>query len=395
MLSPLSRPQGSAELSAAAAPTMIELLSYRSRIQQKRRRLWLVGGTISAVVIVALFSLLQTDAPTQNTTQPVEANSSDVFSGNLPSQAVINPEASPNGIELTASASEATPDSNRMVVAETAMIPPAEVITDRVEPIQVPVIPSPATMPRIVVKEVPVQPAPVATTQATPPVVISEPVAPPQITVTENMASIEPAAPAVTAPKVAEVVPPARNILADAEKASRAGNLGSALAAYDELLAEDVGNKAAVIGKMRTLMRGGQYQAAANIGRDWLAQRSGDNQVRAAYVQALSNLSAASAGATLREIAAAQADFAPAQAALGTWQTKYGRPADALRSLQRAAQLAPDNANYQLSLALLYEQMGRGSDALAAYRAVLATKNFDDLSLSEAAIRQRIAALSR
>jgi len=133
---------------------------------------------------------------------------------------------------------------------------------------------------------------------------------------------------------VVDETPEVDSELAAARDAAAQGNDGAALRAYDRILARDRGNLAALKGKIYVLEQNGTGSALE----------------------------------ALQGIVAVHEKFAPAQAALARLSARRGQTQAALSAWQRAVALDPNNRDYRLSLAILYDQSGDGNKALTLYR---------------------------
>jgi hypothetical protein len=132
--------------------------------------------------------------------------------------------------------------------------------------------------------------------------------------------------PAAAPPKPS--LPTIDTLLQDAETQRQLGNLGSALEGYDAILSQAPAQAAAMAGKLAVLNDGTQYETAATLARSWLQANAADQRVLTQYVRALSRLSGDTAEQTLQALVREHPDFTPAAAALHDWQARFSKTTD-------------------------------------------------------------------
>ncbi|HUY69193.1 MAG TPA: hypothetical protein VMV79_07820 [Alphaproteobacteria bacterium] len=191
----------------------------------------------------------------------------------------------------------------------------------------------------------------------------------------------------------------AARLLEDARTLLQSGDNRAAVVLYDYVLAHDQTTRAALAGKAYALAGEGDDAAAAAADRRRLAMAPADQAARADLAVHLGAWGSSEAQRELTRMANAQPGFAPAEDALARLLTRKNDTNDALIYAQRAAADAPGDPVYRLDDAVLLDRLGRGGQAIAAYRQVLsAAAAYKDgaagaLPFSPVAIRQRLAYL--
>lgn len=275
---PLSRSATAEVVDDASVSAMISLLSYRSRVRERRRRL-----VVLALVVLALAGAMIGGWLAVPTASEVPAGQAMAAAAPIQRE-----EPDSKGIVLQGMPTETDEKLAKSQTAEPA-----------------------AKIPNLTIE---VKPAPGT----------AKPPAPPTEAVPSN-AVVEPAKPDL--PLLAKNEPPKPDVsLQKAEVQRRAGNLGSALRLYQAVLDADPSNATAMAGKLAALNDGTQYRTAVTAGGAWLEANRAHPAVMSEYAKALSRLPDADAGQSLEHLAAKHPDFVPAADALRDWQRRYDAP---------------------------------------------------------------------
>jgi tetratricopeptide (TPR) repeat protein len=200
---------------------------------------------------------------------------------------------------------------------------------------------------------------------------ITLPVAP---TASADKAADVPPAPTPTDVGQVTVTPPEMSeeqILDDAHTLFEGGDSKGALAAYDEALARDAINQAAMAGKAFVLARTRQFEASVAISHRLLKLYPHDNAARLNLIITLGRWSSPKAVEELQQIIAVNPENATAHMALGKQYERQGDFQHAIVELDTAAHQAPADLSYRLDLAILYDHAGYASQAVTLYRQVL------------------------
>ena len=275
---PLTRSMTAEVVDDASVSAMISLLSYRSRVRERRRRL-----VVLALIVLALAGAMiggWLAVPTTSTVSGGQAMAA--------SAPIQREEPDSKGIVLQGMPTETDEKPAKPQAAD-------------------PVIKAPNL-------KIEVKPSP-----------LSEKKAAQSVEVSSSGAVVEPAKPDLPLPAKVESPKP-DTLLQQADMQRRAGNLGRALQLYQAVLDTDPSNPTAMAGKLAALNDGTQYGAAAAAGGEWLQTHKAHPAVMAEYAKALSRLSDADAGQSLERLVAEHPNFAPAAAALREWQARYGTP---------------------------------------------------------------------
>ena len=149
------------------------------------------------------------------------------------------------------------------------------------------------------------------------------------------------------------------------------GNYDAALKQYQEVLVRERDNRSALLGKAVALQRLQLNNSAQEVYEELLALDPGNRAAMANLLALSATQQPQQALAQLERLEAANPTSAPIVAQLGMLHAQIGDQANAIRQMQLATALAPENPVYKLNLAILYDRGGRGSEALRLYQEVL------------------------
>lgn len=174
------------------------------------------------------------------------------------------------------------------------------------------------------------------------------------------------------------------------------GNYELALKQYQDVLQRERDNRAAMLGKAVALQKLGLNNAAQEAYEELLAV---DPSNRAATTNLLSLIGLSrpeQALLQLQRLEAANPTSLPIITQIGMIHAQMGDLPRAIRQMQLAASLAPENPLYKLNLAILYDRAGRRRDALPLYQGVLAHAGVATQPLPMALddVRRRVAYLA-
>jgi len=173
------------------------------------------------------------------------------------------------------------------------------------------------------------------------------------------------------------------------------GNYDAALKQYQEVLVRERDNRSALLGKAVALQRLQLNNSAQEVYEELLALDPGNRAAMANLLALSATQQPQQAMAQLERLEAANPTSAPIVAQLGMLHAQLGDPAKAARQMQLATALAPENPVYKLNLAILYDRAGRGGEALRLYQEVLvrAADSTQQLPMALDEVRRRVAYL--
>ena len=190
----------------------------------------------------------------------------------------------------------------------------------------------------------------------------------------------------------------ADTLLDQAQADLHSGDSESAYALYEEVLATDPANHAALAAEAYLLARSGDYAGAAKIDQRLLRLYPRDAAARRNLIAALGQSGAADAEDELATMAVTTPADAAVQAALARKLIGAGETTEALPYLDRAVRAAPQDLSYRLELAALYDRLKMPAQALTLYRDVLRAAADPDaparLPVSLGSVQQRAAWLA-
>jgi Tfp pilus assembly protein PilF len=149
------------------------------------------------------------------------------------------------------------------------------------------------------------------------------------------------------------------------------GQYEAALKQYQDLLTRDRDNRSAMLGKAVALQRLGLKNAAQEAYEELLA-RDPDNRAATTNLMALlAEEQPQQALVQLQRLAASHPTSLPIVVQMGMIHAQLNDLPQAIRQMQIATGLAPDNPVYKLNLAILMDRAGRRSEAVQLYEEVL------------------------
>ena len=250
----------------------------------------------------------------------------------------------------------------------------------------------------------PVTPAPPAAPVTTAPVATPAPKPAP--------AAVEPAA-KPPAPKLAQRIAPAapaarteaavtRNAAAvhpkvdSAYTAYRAGNLAAAREDYQQALAEEPGNRDALLGLAAVEVRNGRLEAGEAFYMRLLQADPRDAQAQAALIALRgARMDPLAAESRLKSLLAAEPSAHALNFALGSQLAQQGRWAEAQAEFFKAFTAEPDNADFAYNLAVSLDHLRQPKVALEYYQRAITLAKTRGAGFDLAAAQARAAQLTR
>lgn len=178
-------------------------------------------------------------------------------------------------------------------------------------------------------------------------------------------------------------------LLRAAQQDLAAGRTGDAQHGFEDVLARDPRELAAIRGRIEAARRNGLLPMVTREAQDAVAQRPADPY--ALYALGLARFAAGdepAAVAALRKAAELKPDEADIQYRLGVALLDGEKFADALPPLQRAVELAPRVPRYRTPLATCLGRLGQGTKAMDALRGFAALgPSADEAALAVKAAR--------
>ncbi|MBF0562772.1 MAG: tetratricopeptide repeat protein [Alphaproteobacteria bacterium] len=158
-----------------------------------------------------------------------------------------------------------------------------------------------------------------------------------------------------------------RGRLNEAYEAVRQGDPVAGLRLYEDVLASDPGNVPALFGQATALQRLGRLEKARDAYERVLARAPNNREALTNLVAVTSSQSPQTAINKLKWLAAANPDFSPVSALLGTLYAKMGDLPSGIQYMQKAVTMSPDNTTYLANLAVALDQAGRYAEARYYY----------------------------
>lgn len=186
-------------------------------------------------------------------------------------------------------------------------------------------------------------------------------------------------------------------MVASGYAAYQAGDTERARSAYERALADEPGNRDALLGLAAVETRARRHDAAGALYRRLLLADPRDPHAHAGLL----SLRAPQAGgplaaeSRLKGLLAAGSEEGVLHFALGNQYARQGRWAEAQRAYARAAALGPETPDYLYNLAVSHEHLRQGETALRLYRRALVLGLQRAASFDPAAAQARVEALSR
>lgn len=185
-------------------------------------------------------------------------------------------------------------------------------------------------------------------------------------------------------------------LVASGYAAYQEGDMERARSAYERALAEEPGNRDALLGLAAVETRARRYEAAGALYRQLLLADPRDPHAHAGLVALRApRADPLAAESRLKGLLAAGSEEGVLYFALGNQYAQQGRWPEAQRAYARAAALEPENPDYLYNLAVSHEHLRQSESALPVYRKALVLGLRRTASFDPAAAQARVEALSR
>jgi len=178
--------------------------------------------------------------------------------------------------------------------------------------------------------------------------------------------------------------------------AYQAGDLARARAEYQQVLAEEPGNRDALLGIAAVNVRAGRYEAAEAVYQRLLQADPRDAQAQAALIALRGGrVEPIAAESRLKSLLAADPGAHVLNFTLGNQLAQQGRWAEAQQEYFKAFAAEPDNADFAYNLAVSLDHLRQGKLALEYYQRAVALAKARGASFDLAAAERRAAQLAR
>jgi tetratricopeptide (TPR) repeat protein len=223
-------------------------------------------------------------------------------------------------------------------------------------------------------------------------VLSAEPRSAPRLAPREPAPAAVPAAVAARAPNAPLVHPKVEAGYA----AYRSGDVAAARADYQEALADDAGNRDALLGLAALDVRAGRLDSAEAIYVRLLQTDPRDSQAQAALIALRgSRVSPQAAESRLKTLLAADPAAHVLNFTLGNQLAQQGRWAEAQQEYFKAVAAEPDNADFAYNLAVALDHMRQSKLALQYYQRAIALARQRGANFDLAMAESRAAQLAR
>lgn len=174
-----------------------------------------------------------------------------------------------------------------------------------------------------------------------------------------------------------------------------AGNTDAALNSYLDVLRDEPDNSFALFGLASTLQRIGWLAEARATYEELLAIEPDNRGALANMMTLISQEAPEQALANLQRLYEINPGFSPIPAQMAVLFAERGEYDEAIRFLELAIDLTPDNTMYVYNLAIIHDRLGDHDAALGLYEQVLASAEVRDVGVPLEAVQQRVAYLKK
>ena len=203
-------------------------------------------------------------------------------------------------------------------------------------------------------------------------------------------------APAPAEVNVARAAPSVHPMVEAGYSAYRAGDLARARAEYQRVLAEEPGNRDALLGVAAVDVRAGRYEAAEGVYQRLLQADPRDAQAQAALIALRGGrVEPIAAESRLKSLLASDPGAYALNFTLGNQLAQQGRWAEAQQEYFKAFAAEPDNADFAYNLAVSLDHLRQGKLALEYYQRAIMLAKARGASFDLPAAERRAAQLAR
>ena len=174
-----------------------------------------------------------------------------------------------------------------------------------------------------------------------------------------------------------------------------AGNTEGALNLYLDVLKDDPDNTFALFGLASTLQRIGWLAEARATYEELLAIEPDNRGALANMMTLISQEAPDQALSNLGRLYEINPGFSPIPAQMAVLYAGQGDYAQAIRFLELASELSPENMMYVYNLAIIHDRLGDHEEARALYEKVLSAAEIRDVSIPLEAVRERVSYLKK
>jgi Tfp pilus assembly protein PilF len=202
--------------------------------------------------------------------------------------------------------------------------------------------------------------------------------------------------PAPAEVNVARAAPSVHPMVEAGYSAYQAGDLTRARAEYQQVLAEEPGNRDALLGIAAVDVRTGRYEAAESVYLRLLQADPRDAQAQAALIALRGGrVEPIAAESRLKSLLASNPDAHALNFTLGNQLAQQGRWAEAQQQYFKAFAAEPDNADFAYNLAVSLDHLRQGQLALEYYQRAIMLAKARGASFDLPAAEKRAAQLAR
>jgi tetratricopeptide (TPR) repeat protein len=181
--------------------------------------------------------------------------------------------------------------------------------------------------------------------------------------------------------------------LESAYRALMAGQTEAAIGIYKQVLVQSSKNQTALFGMATAYHRNGQFDQARQIYTELLQLDPNNIEALNNFLVLAAEESPEDALVELKKLERLNSGFSPVAAQIGMIYFRSNDLNNAARYLNRAVTLSPENVTYRYNLAVIYDKLGRYSQASALYQQVVksAEEGRAVLPVSVLSLRERMA----
>lgn len=195
---------------------------------------------------------------------------------------------------------------------------------------------------------------------------------------------------------VARAAPSVHPMVEAGYSAYQAGDLARARAEYQQVLAEEPGNRDALLGLAAIDVRTGRYEAAESVYLRLLQADPRDAQAQAALIALRGGrVEPIAAESRLKSLLASDPGAHALNFTLGNQFAQQGRWAEAQQEYFKAFTAEPDNADFAYNLAVSLDHLRQGKSALEYYQRAITLAKARGASFDLPAAERRAAQLPR